>query len=247
MARKVSPQTLALKNAEEQINEILKKLTPIKLLDGEVYIVDELFYKKLLDIELTLSEYKTDTRRGKAYSIESFIKIINPDTVAFKYHLTIASKSVLITDKGKILDRLEAEKEISKNKILKYAKDKIENEEIEGIAAENIINEANKKIDDEETEFLNIKANPGMYDLIISTFKEKKQYPQINWSYFEADGTQKKTNKHVSIEKPSILIYDDENAGDSYRTDMKVARFIREGYRAVGNVYIKVKDEYKEK
>ena len=74
------------------------------------------------------------------------------------------------------------------------------------------------------------------------TFKERKQYGQISWAYYEND-KKSRGQKHLSINYPNILRYKELMEVDNHRTDMMVAKFIKEGYRALGNVYVKLNDD----
>lgn len=251
MAKGKSEKMLLFESVKVEVAELLKPLDAISFGGGELYIVDEAFYQKLMFLEDKLAPFKTETRRGSIFSINTFVAILNPGKIAISYHLTMATKSKLVTDRNKILDRLEGEKEISKNTINKITEERIELEELESSAADEERRKALKKIADEEAEFEKISKNPDDYDIIISTFKERKPYPQVNFKYIgqkEVKGkngkieecmTQISTNKHISIEKPSILVYDENASQDAYRSDMQVARFIAQGYRALGNVFVK--------
>jgi hypothetical protein len=239
MARKKGEKAIAFENAQKEVLALLSTLEPIEYEKGVLYIANKEFYETLLTIDDTISIYKTDSKRGKIFGIDSIIKIINPDKFAINYHLTTAFKSKLITDKGKIIDRLAAEKEVSKNKILKAAKDIIENNKLDEFEAKLKMDEANKKVNKEKQEFEKISSSPDDYELIISTFVERIAYPQVNWNYLDKENKQRKTNAHVSTKKPSVLIIDENSIADDYRTDMQVARFIKDGYRAFGDVYAK--------
>jgi hypothetical protein len=255
MARKKSDKILLYEKVKAEVEALIKPLEPIKFLEGNLYVVDKEFYQILKNYDDKLSVFKDEKRRNSIFTINSIVSIINPDNVAIAYHLTATTKYKLITNRDKIIDRLPGEKEISKNKILKSAHDKIEEENLEGFEAKTVLNNAKQKVSDEEEEFNKIKANPDDYDIIISTFKEKKQYPQINYKYMglvpEKKGSKKmvlrpiSTNAHISIEKPSVLVFDENAEIDEYRSDMMVARYIKQGYRALGNVFVRLRKKEK--
>lgn len=246
MSRKISEKTVILENSKLKIKQMLVKIEKVSICNADLYVVEKEFYDKLLEIDLELSEYKTETKRGSIYSIDKIVNIINPKNEAISYHLTVATKSSLVTDKGKCIDRLVTEKEISKNRLYKIAKDKIEKDELDDFSSKKLMDEINQKILDEEEEFEKIKLNPDAYDIIISTYKERKEYGQINWQYIDNNNNNNnkiKTNKHLSIVYPNILIYKEYNEIDNHRSDMKVAKFIKDGYRCFGNVYVKKSTE----
>lgn len=246
MARKKSIQVLALEKAQIDLQNLLGPFESITFGGGELYILDESYYEKFMNIHNTISKYATETKRGSVYSIHKMVKFINtPSQMAVKYHLTMAKKSMLITDRSKIIDQLAKEKEISKNKILSNTEKFIEKNLIEEGEAKRLRVEAEIKVKDELDEYKKLNSNLKDFDILITTFKERKVYPQLNWQYVSYDENKElkvqKSNTHVSIDKPSILFFDENFEVDNYRKDMKVARFIKDAYRAFGNVYIKPK------
>lgn len=253
MARKKSEQVIALENAQIAVKELLKPLEAITFGGGELYILDKSYYERFMDIHNTISEYATETKRGSVYSIHKIVKLINtPSQMAVKYHLTMAKKSKLITDRNKIIDQLAAEKDISRNKILSSVEKKIEVDALEDYEANKLRDDAKLKVKDELEEYIKLKNDLDNFDVLITTFKESKLYPQLNWQFIGYDEKDKskdkelkaiKNNTHVSIDKPSILFFDENYEVDEYRKDMKVARFIKDAYRAFGNVYIKEKKQ----
>lgn len=240
MARVKSKKHLILEQVKAEIFDLLKGLEKIEFCEAEIYIVDEVFFERILELEKQLKPHYLDTARGKVFTIFNFLSVLNYKKTAISYHFTTASKSKLVTDREKVLDRLDVEMYKSKNTILMKARDRIEELELDEALSKKEMEEAQLKIDDEEKEFKKIKANPDAYDIIISTFKERKTYPQLNYKYVQ-DGKQIKDNKHISIEKVNILIYDENYEADSYRSDMKVARFIKQGYRALGDVFVRLR------
>lgn len=240
MGKKISDKQMALKEAKKSIEILLSQKEPILFMDTELYLVSKFFYKTLIDIDATLIPYKTDSRRGKAYSIDKIVNILNPQSIAFKYHLTKANKSTMISDRNKIIDRLEEERSSSEKNIMKRANDKILEESPLENEKQLILNKATQKIIDEQKEFNKIHITPERYDLLISGFKESIPYGQINFHYLE-DKKIVKTNKHLSIKLPNILIFDDYLEDEGYRSDMFVAKFIKGGYKAFGRVYARLK------
>ncbi len=234
-------KSIILNEAIQCIDAMLKPLSPIEFEGAKLYVVDLEFYKEVLKVDETLMPLRTDSRRGQAYSIDKIVTILNPEDEAFQYNLTAVWKSSLVTDQGKCFDRLAAEKDISINKINKRVKDKIIEDDLDDDAAQSLKDVAALKIKDEKEEFDKIKANPEKYHLIISTYKERKSYGQIAWGYYDKDKKKKKGQRHLSITYPNLLIYNEDLEIDTHRTDMMVAKFIKEGYRALGNVFVKLK------
>lgn len=243
MARKKAEKTIALEKAQKDVELLLSTLEPINYENGTLYVINNEQFKELIEIDNTISCFRTDTKRGKVFGIDSIIKIINPGNVANSFHLTTAYKSVLITDKGKIIDRLKYELTESEDKILKNAENYIKQYELDENAAKLTMANAYKKIAKEKDEYERIMKAPDEEEIIISTFVERIAYGQVNWTYFDKENKQRKTNAHLSSKKPSALILNEDLTSDAYRSDMKVARFIKESYRAFGNVFVKKKNK----
>ncbi|PHR71096.1 MAG: hypothetical protein COA66_10265 [Arcobacter sp.] len=238
----VVTKTIILAQAKLEIISLLESIDYIDFEKAKLYLIDEALYSKLIVIDEKLQEYKTDTRRGSVYDLNKIVNILNPNNIAFQFNLTSVMKSSLITEQEKCIKRLKVEKSISKNRIEKNAREIIITEELNNEEAARINATAAAKILNEEEEFSKISQNPESYHIIISTFKERKQYGQISWAYYEKE-KKSRAQKHLSINYPNILRYKELEEVDNHRTDMMVAKFIKEGYRALGNVYVKLNDD----
>lgn len=240
MARPKSVQHITLENVKKEAYELLSNFEKINFMESDIYIITTKAYNELLQLEAKLKPYYEDTARKKVFTIYNFLNVINRDYVALKYSFTVAKKSVLISNREKVLERLDSELFKSVERINKYYEKFIEdNEDLSPSIVEELLKEKEEKIQEEYRGHDEVKNNPGKFiDMKISTYEHSKNYPQVNISYFQ-DNERKMATKHISIEKPNVIIYDDSQLDKiKYRSDMQIADYIKCATRAFGNVYV---------
>jgi len=233
--------------AKKEIFEILEKYKKISFPESDLYLINETDAKAIIYIDVKyLANLRTETRKGSAYNINRIVNILNPGTVSSYYTIYDVEKYKLITDQGKIRERLEAEKEISKNIILKRAEEKIEKLEHNSYYEKEKLKlkeQSRKQIEFEEIMFNEIQNNPDSFELRITNFKERKVYKEINFRYKDLNGKNCYQNKHLSVIYPNLLIYKKDNEDNKRKLNMEIEKFIKEGYKALGQVYFKkIKD-----
>lgn len=241
MSEKVNKRDL-LVIAEKSINEILKSYLPIKFVKSDLYLIDQYGYKKLLDIDSILLPHKKGTKKTNIYSIDSFINIINPKNTAFSYTLTPVLKRKQITDFSKIQLALARELEVSKN-ILNEDFDKyVENNDPSELTYNEKLDELNQKLQQEKDYYDSIMNNPEKFknNDKLKIASEPVLHGQIRYYYLNDSGEKTDEQKHLSSEKPNILVFD-ENSGSKKRKDNKIDTFLNNSIRIFGNVYM-IKD-----
>jgi len=230
-------------NVSTQVHELLKQFATIEQCGSILYIIDQETYAQIKELEKELLPLQTETRRGQAYQMDKIVNILNPEGVAFKYHVGIAKRSKLITDKNKIIKQLPAEYEINKNKVLLAAEKTIKESNLTGDNLADFRNTINKTLQDEKTKLENVLKNPEHYKIIISGFNIKKEWGHITYHYKELSGENKSVHqKHLKTTYPNVLVYEDISANDQYRIDMEVAKFIENSENIFGNVFIQKED-----
>ena len=238
MSEKVNKRDL-LVIAEKSINEILKSYLPIKFVKSDLYLIDQYGYKKLLDIDAILLPHKKGTKKTNIYSIDSFINIINPKNTAFSYTLTPVLKRKQITDFSKIQLALARELEVSKN-ILNEDFDKyVENNDPSELTYNEKLDELNQKLQQEKDYYDSIMNNPEKFknNDKLKIASEPVLHGQIRYYYLNDSGEKTDEQKHLSSEKPNILVFD-ENSGSKKRKDNKIDTFLNNSIRIFGNVYM---------
>lgn len=238
MSEKVNKRDL-LVIAEKSINEILKSYLPIKFVKSDLYLIDQYGYKKLLDIDSILLPHKKGTKKTNIYSIDSFINIINPKNTAFSYTLTPVLKRKQITDFSKIQLALARELEVSKN-ILNEDFDKyVENNDPSELTYNEKLDELNQKLQQEKDYYDSIMNNPEKFknNDKLKIASEPVLHGQIRYYYLNDSGEKTDEQKHLSSEKPNILVFD-ENSGSKKRKDNKIDTFLNNSIRIFGNVYM---------
>ena len=238
MSEKVNKRDL-LVIAEKSINEILKSYLPIKFVKSDLYLIDQYGYKKLLDIDSILLPHKKGTKKTNIYSIDSFINIINPKNTAFSYTLTPVLKRKQITDFSKIQLALARELEVSKN-ILNEDFDKyVENNDPSQLTYNEKLDELNQKLQQEKDYYDSIMNNPEKFknNDKLKIASEPVLHGQIRYYYLNDSGEKTDEQKHLSSEKPNILVFD-ENSGSKKRKDNKIDTFLNNSIRIFGNVYM---------
>lgn len=238
MSEKVNKRDL-LVIAEKSINEILKFYLPIKFVKSDLYLIDQYGYKKLLDIDSILLPHKKGTKKTNIYSIDSFINIINPKNTAFSYTLTPVLKRKQITDFSKIQLALARELEVSKN-ILNEDFDKyVENNDPSELTYNEKLDELNQKLQQEKDYYDSIMNNPEKFknNDKLKIASEPVLHGQIRYYYLNDSGEKTDEQKHLSSEKPNILVFD-ENSGSKKRKDNKIDTFLNNSIRIFGNVYM---------
>jgi hypothetical protein len=241
MSEKVNKRDL-LVNAEKAINEILKSYLPIKFVKSDLYLIDQSGYKKLLAIDLILLPHKKGTKKTNIYSIDSFINVINPKNTAFSYTLTPVLKRKQITDFSKIQLALARELEVSKN-ILNEDFDKyVENNDPSELTYNEKLDELNQKLQQEKDYYDSIINNPEKFknNDKLKIASEPVLHGQIRYYYLNDSGEKTDEQKHLSSEKPNILVFD-ENSVSKKRKDNKIDTFLNNSIRIFGNVYM-IKD-----
>jgi hypothetical protein len=229
-----------LLNSEKAINKILDSLLPIKFVKSDLYLIDQENYYKLLQIDAVLMPHKKDTKKTNIYSIDSYINILNPKSIAFSYTLTPVLKRKQISDFSKIQVHLSRELEVSKN-ILKDDFDKfIQNNDISELMYNEKLQELNNKLQQELDYFNSINNNTDKYknNDKLKILSEPVLHGQIRYYYLNAAGEKEDEQKHLSSEKPNILVFD-ENSGSKKRKDNKIDTFLRNSTKIFGNVYMK--------
>jgi glucan-binding YG repeat protein len=229
-----------LNNAKKEVQLILDKLESIKFVDAKLYLIDKDILNQLNEIDAILAPFKKDTKRCEIYSIDKIVNILNPKNTAYYYVLNSIYRSSQVWDRSKTIDRLLREKEISKNQLLKIVNDAEKNNEYDEFALENLRNEINLKIKNEELEYNFLIANKDNENIkiLITNHKEVKLHGNIRWYYYNENGVKKYDSKHLSINYPNLLLFDEESEIKEIKRDIKIEKFLKNARRVFGNVYI---------
>ena len=234
----VSKKDLLL-NAKYEIERMLGSLMPIKFVKSELYIINEKLYANLLKIDAVLSPSRKGTVKTNKYSIDTFVNILNPDSIAVLYTLTPVLKRKQISDFVKVKEHLARELALSA-KILKNDFDEyVKNNDLSKLAYQEKLQEYHERLMLEQEYFDSIKNNPDDFKkdkLKIAT--HPVLHGQIRYYFINKDGVKEDVQKHLSSELPNILIFD-ENSGTKKRKDNKIDIFLRNSIRIFGNVYMK--------
>jgi hypothetical protein len=187
------------------------------------------------------------TVKGKAYCIDKIVNLINPDKPAFQYNFTIAEKYVYISTKETCIKEASKRVEISANIIRNNLSNHLEeNKNYSKDFIEKLEEEAEEKIQKERAAIKEIEDNPEILDSIrISGFKNKIEYGQVNFGFFEIiDGkkTKVRTNKHLSVVYPNVIFYEPDEEADKHKQLMEAKYLEKNGFVEVTrNVYVKYK------
>jgi len=247
MAKKIADKTILLNDSREKILKLLKDWRIVEEFMGvKIYIFTPEYIEFFQKIDNDLSIYRdSNTKRGKAYSIDKIVNILNIDKVAYNYKFVKAEKYVFISTKERSIKEADKRVAISAHIYDKEIENLISNNDFSSDYVEKIIRENEKKKIKEREDVNKIMDNPDICEKVyICGFKDKIEYGQVNYGYYKFCDKKKeiikaRDNKHLSIKYPNILFYNPEEV-DDFRSDMKAAYLISEGYVEITrNVFVK--------
>ena len=251
MAKKIAEKTILLNDSKEKIFKLLNNWKVVEEFMGvKIYVFSPDYVEFFKSIDNDLSIYRNDkNKRGKAYSVNKIVNIINIDNVAYNYKFVKAEKYVFISTKERSIKEADKRVSISAHIYDREIEKTISNNEFSPEYIEKIIKENEKKKVKERENVNKIMDNPDICEKVyICGFKDKIEYGQINYGYYKfcdekKDFIKARDNKHLSIKYPNILFYSPEEV-DDFRSDMKAAYLIKEGYVEITrNVFVKYKKD----
>ena len=202
--------------------------------------------------ELAAAVCGSSPRRGSAYSVAKIVNIVNPEGAAYDFKVVDVFKYQYVKNKESCLKLIPKNLEISHNfqrKILRESDDYKKNStglnEIKEKELEEKLALETKRVDE-------IIKNPDDFNIIISGYLDKVQYEQINYGIKKIiddkdttinrsirdkakhDGfVKKRFNKHLSITKPNIIVYEPDEDVEKERVLMEVKYLEKRGYELV--------------
>jgi hypothetical protein len=208
--------------------------------DAELYLIDTERARYLDDYmkaiaELLQREGAPNLSKGKnSGGFAGEMNFINPNAPAVRYRLYTRKTPRIISDKDKVLSRMEKEFAIWVNQKRKWAREKAEVIEDEGGDPRAFLDEVEAEIEIHHDRFERILESPDDYDIRITNYETAKAYPAINYTK-KGGGS---ASVHLSIHRPNILWYEEEEAVHNRRSDATIKKIIEEYERVGGTIYI---------
>lgn len=225
---------------------------------AHIYLLD----KKVLDEVLFLEAgVRGIVMEKKGLDIKTkdpfypFAKILNPKYPAFKHSYYLAHRHKEIFNRTKIKDAIDGEINIWKNSERKALEERIADTEtpISKVDADKMRKELEMQISIDEQTIEELKNNFEEYDVVITSFEQKKYYPSIYFtldtsSDYEGDDPEKKRkyykkkDAHLRKDVPNLLWFKDDRPFSELRANDKIRRIIKTHVRCCGTIYMKKKD-----
>ena len=254
----------AYSDVKKQIDEIISTLEVCTKADAELYTCDLRTACKIASLDAILYPFRDGSRRGSAYSVDKIINIINPGQPAYDFDVVEVFKYQYVNKKESCLRMLPKTLEVSHNFERKKLREEIKEEKYSNDLAEKRTAELNKRLEEESLLINDIIENNNEYSIVISGYMHKVKYEQINYGIKKVidindesiskkirnkaklDGYVKtRLNKHLSIRKPNIIIYEPDKDMDEQRADMEVKYLAKRGFKvaARGIFYKKIESK----
>lgn len=227
-----------LAHCEKRVKAVLDRYNTIEFVKAKLHLISIADYQELLQIDSLLMPLRKGTRKTNVYSISTFVSIVNPKDVAVSYTLTPVEKRKQIADIEKIIATLPREAAVTKEKLQKEFDEYVNsNEDLSEDAYNDLKTKlvADFKAIDEQQK--DIEENPDKYKDKVKIASNPVLHAQIRYYYFDKNGEKFDEQKHLSSEKPSVLVFDD-NIDGKKRKDNKLTRFLRGSKRVFGDLYI---------
>jgi hypothetical protein len=211
---------------------------------AELYLVDRATMERLRafrDSIVTLADSYGEGIDSKkvARSFAGELKLINPDTPAIKYNLYLRKTPKIISDREKVMEAIEREFAIWANVVRKGAKKEIEeHEEYTENDARDLLETAERTIEEEKAKLDALLEDPEGYDIRITNYERAEAYPTI--SYATPEG---KRVDHLSIRIPNVLWYEEEPGAERRRSDASIQRIVESYDRIGGTIYFAPMEE----
>lgn len=240
---KQKSKSAIMSEAKNKVLDLIKEQgEAINFMDGELYLIDEVCYFKimLLDDEL-LKPIRYGTKKLDTYSISKIVSILNPGKPAYWFNLTVAKrKASQVKDQEKCKDRILKQKAISKNFHEKKAQEQWEKlEATEILVSKSIEEELERTLKEEDRQLKFIEENMDRLEFLITNYETAKDYGQVNYKYVDAAGQRGSANAHISIVYPSLLIYKEADIS-LRRNDIQIEEFLKTSKKAFGNLYYRI-------
>ena len=226
---------------EEELEDILKTARAIEYNGIILYLLKEDELRQVLALELTVRANNIDNGIEKKNHFYDYAKIINVESPAFKYTLSMKHKKKEIFDPNKVKKALPAEFEIWKNKARSDLKKQIEEPENSITDSQAIIlREAlEKEIVLSHHNIEKVLNNFEAYDVVISTFEQYTYYPALY--YVTGTNKSKAADTHLRKDVPNLLWFEDDRPYSELRSNDRMSRIIQTFNRFCENIYIKEK------
>lgn len=214
---------------------------------ANIYVMQPIHESLFTQIQDDLNIRNQEIKRGKAVGLNKIVNIINPGKVAYQFNFTMAEKYVFLSTREVVIKEAEARIETSANKSRKELNKYIEDNQFSSEFIKKITDELEEKIEEERRKIAEIKANPKSYkDIKICGFKNRIEYPQVNYGYFtEKNGAKVKvrTNSHLSIIYPNVLFFEEVEEIDSHKSLMEAKYLEEKGYVEIArDIFVKYQD-----
>lgn len=86
-------KTILLEQVKQESLDLLKTCGEYQRFhDCDIYVMSPENVGKFKSFDNQLSQYRKDTVKGKAYSIDRIVNLINPDKIAYQFDLTRAKE-----------------------------------------------------------------------------------------------------------------------------------------------------------
>lgn len=243
-------KTILLERVKQDSIDVLKTYGEYQRFhDCDIYVMSPEHIKTFKTFDGELSQYRKDTVKGKAYSIDKIVNLINPDKIAYQFDLTRAEKYVYISTKATCISKANENIEVNANAYRKELEKKItDNPDWSSDFILKIRTEMEEKIEEERKSIKAIEEKPDICkSMRICGFKNKIEYGQVNWGYYTYTETGEKiknrTNKHISVKYPNIIFFEADEEADKHRNEMEAKYLEEEGYIEISrNVFVKYND-----
>lgn len=218
--------------------------------NAEIFVLPPYMVNEFSELDKKLEPCRKNSIRQKAYTINKIVNLLNPETPAYSYDLTLVEKYVYLSTKTKCIEEAKARVEISANIYRRELTNLIEaNSSYSEDFIEKLKEELEEQIIEERKKVSAIVADNSLCkDIRISGFKNKIQYGQINYGYYGLDKNgnkaKRRTNKHLSIIYPNVFFLEPNNDIDKHRHQMRALYLEKEGYIEISrDIFVKYDDE----
>lgn len=239
--------------AQREVLELLEKYPKEEIEDAVLYIVDAEAIsflketKKLLELEFSMHdeerERTSSKRRGRPlvqeYSLDTIVKVVNPDAPANAYQTFVAESWRQINDRDKVFNSIEGEFAKYRNSIRAATRRKLKEQKADKSVIDEVMRNIDAEIAQAEKEKEYILENFEKLDVRISAYEERVKYAALRW-YVKK---KKQTDVNLRKQVPNALWFEKLTPEEELRANNELVYYLSKAKRAFGYVYYKELEE----
>lgn len=215
-------------NSASSVLEILRDADKRVFMEAEVYYIDEIAMRKLVEIEqalISLFTRKTDKRR---FNINRLVNLLNPDSPSHRYSVRFIPKFQQISSCEALDKYFESNYIIWRNTKIKSFNEMLDAHKFDENTKARLQQTHDSELERAQEEHDYIVKNFDNIDVRISGYEHETLYPSMSFSTLN-----RTYDKHLRSEVPNVLWF----VPRPFRTNMGIKDFIENSQHAYGNVY----------